>query len=126
MKSLFDANDRDVLVRRLSDLRPSNPRQWGKMTAPQMLAHCAVALEVPCGDRVKTQRLLGRVLAPLVRSTIFSDKPFTRGAPTDPDYRIADERDFEKEKQRVAVLIDRFCSGGPSRADGVVHSLFSA
>lgn len=124
MLNMFDPSDRHAVLRRLSNLQPSSPRQWGKMTAPQMLAHCAVALEVPCGDRIKKQRLLGRVLAPFVRSTVLGDKPFTHNAPTDPDYRIADQRDFERERQRLAVLIDRFCAGGPASADGVVHSFF--
>lgn len=124
MQNLFDADARESLVRRLSALTPSSPRHWGKMTVDQMLAHCSVALEVPCGDRVKKQRLLGRVLAPFVRSTVLGDKPFARNAPTDPDYRIADERDFEKERQRLSTLIGRFCSRGASGVDGVVHSFF--
>jgi hypothetical protein len=94
------------------------------MTVAQMLAHCAVALEVPCGDRIKTQRLLGRILAPLVRSSVLGDKPFSHNAPTDPDYRIVDVPDFATEKARLGTLIDRFCSRGPARAEGVVHSFF--
>lgn len=124
MQNMFDAGVRDTLVCRLSELKPSSRRHWGKMSVDQMLAHCSIAMEVPCGDRVKKQRLLGRVLAPFARSVILNDKPFTRNAPTDPEYRIADERDFEKERQRLAALVDRFCSRGPSAVDGVVHSFF--
>ncbi len=124
MQNLFDSADRDALVRRLSALQPSSPRQWGKMNIGQMLAHCSVALEVACGDRTKTQRLMGRVLAPFVKSSVLGEKPFMRGAPTDPDYKIADERDFEKEKARLAALVDRFCGRGPARAEGLVHSFF--
>jgi hypothetical protein len=124
MLNLFDSGDRDALVRRLSALQPTAPRQWGKMTVSQMLAHCAVALEVPCGDRVKKQTFVGRVLAPLVRPSVLGEKPFGRNAPTDPDYKIVDERDFERERARLAALVDRFCSRGPANADGVVHSFF--
>ncbi len=124
MQNLFDPADRDALVRRLSDLRPSSPRQWGRMDAPQMLAHCAVALEVACGDRIKKQRLLGRVLAPFVRSSVLGQPPMMRNAPTDADYKIADQRDFEKERARLAALVDKFCSRGPDAADGLVHGFF--
>ncbi len=124
MQNLFDAGDRDAIVRRLSALQPSSPRQWGKMTVAQMLAHCAIALEVPCGDRVKTQGLFGRLLAPFVRSTVLGEKPFSHNAPTDPDYRIVDDREFATEKARLAALVDRFCSGGPTKAEGVVHGFF--
>src|SRR5512144_1598376 len=98
MQSLFDPRDRDALLQRLSSLQPASRREWGNMNVSQMLAHCSVALEVACGDRIKKQRLLGRVLAPFVKSSVLGDKPFTRNAPTDPEYRIADDRDFAAER----------------------------
>jgi hypothetical protein len=124
MQNLFDAADHDAILRRLSALQPSSPRQWGKMNAGQMLAHCAAALEVACGDRTKKQALIGRVLAPFVRASVLGEKPFSRNAPTDPDFKVVDERDFAAERARVAVLVGRFCSRGPSAADGLVHSFF--
>ena len=124
MQNLFDPADRDAIVNRLSNLQPTSSRQWGKMNIAQMLAHCAVALEVPCGDRVKTQALLGRVLAPFVRSSVLGEKPFSHNAPTDPDFRIAGDHDFAIEHKRLADLVARFCDRGASSADGVVHSFF--
>ena len=124
MQNLFDSQDRDGLMRRLAKLQPSSPRQWGKMNVAQMLAHCSVALEVACGDRVKRQAFLGRVLAPFVRSSVLGEKPFSRNAPTDPDFKIADDRDFANEQKRLTALAERFCSRGPSAADGLVHSFF--
>jgi hypothetical protein len=124
MQNLFDAADRDAILRRLAALQPTSARQWGKMNIPQMLAHCAAAMEIPCGDRVKKQALIGRVLAPFVRSSVLGDKPFSHNAPTDPDFRIVDERDFSTERQRLAALIDKFCTRGPTAVDGVVHSFF--
>jgi hypothetical protein len=124
MQNLFDRTDRDGLARRLSALGPSSSRQWGSMNVAQMLAHCSVALEVPCGDRVKAQSLLGRVVAPFVRSSVLGPKPFVHNAPSDPDYRISDEREFEKERGRLVSLIERFCERGPGAAEGVVHPFF--
>ncbi len=124
MHTLFDPADRDAIAQRLKGLQPASPRQWGKMDAAQMLTHCSVALEVACGDRRKTQRLLGRIVAPFVKSSLLGDKPFMRNAPTDPEYRIADERDFEREKVRLSALVDRFCTRGPASAEGLVHSFF--
>jgi hypothetical protein len=124
MRSLFDRDDRDALVRRLSNLQPSSPRQWGKMNAPQMLAHCAATLEVACGDKIKKQAVIGRVLSPFARSSVLGDKPFTRNAPTDPDFKIVDDRDFATEQKRVTALVERFCSRGLSGADGLVHGFF--
>jgi hypothetical protein len=124
MQNLFDPADGDQVLRRLSSLQPSNARQWGKMTIAQMLAHCAIALEVPCGDRVKKQSLIGRVLAPFVRSSVLGEKPFGRGAPTDPQFKITDDRNFASEQKRLTALVQKFCSRGPAATDGVVHSFF--
>ena len=124
MENLFNPQDRGAIDRRLSALQPTSPRQWGKMAAPQMLAHCSAALEIACGDRVKKQSLVGRVLAPFVRSTVLGEKPFSRNGPTDPDFKIVDERNFAIEHARLTALLDRFCSQGSSSADGLVHSFF--
>ena len=39
MKNLFDGTVANELKTRLGKLGPRSERQWGKMTAPQMLAH---------------------------------------------------------------------------------------
>jgi len=124
MPSLYDAEARDDVLRRLSTLEPSSPRQWGKMTVAQMLAHCASALEVPCGDRVEKQAFLGRVLAPFVRPSVLGNKPMSRNAPTSPSLRISDDREFGREHERLVAIVQRFCSRGPAAADGIVHSFF--
>lgn len=124
MQNIFDSVDREAIVRRLAGLQPDSLRQWGKMTPAQMLAHCAVALEVACGDRPKKQALLGRLVTPFIRSSILGEKPFGRNSPTDPDFVIADERDFAVERRRLTTLIDRFCERGPSAAAGQVHGFF--
>jgi hypothetical protein len=124
MQNLFETPDREDVVRRIANLRPSSARQWGKMDVSQMLAHCAISLEVPCGDRVKQQRLLGRILAPLVRGSVLGEKPMAHNAPTDPEYRIADPRDFERERARLTSIVERFAGLGPAGVEGVVHSFF--
>ena len=124
MESVFNADTQKSIERRLQVLRPDSPRQWGKMNSAQMLAHCAAALEVACGDRPKKQALLGRLVTPFIRSRLLGEKPFGRNAPTDPDFVIADERDFAAERTRVASLLTRFCAQGPSGAANQVHSFF--
>jgi hypothetical protein len=94
------------------------------MSAAQTLAHCAAALEMACGDRVKKQALVRRVFAPFVRSSVLGDRPMRRNAPTDPDFKIADTRDFATEQKRVIDLVDKFCRRGRPAADGLVHGFF--
>jgi Protein of unknown function (DUF1569) len=124
MENMFNAADRAALQHRLSRLQPSSRRQWGKMNAAQMLAHCAAAMEMACGDRQKKQAFLGKLITPFIRSTVLGPKPLRRNSPTDPDLLIADEREFAAERQRLSTLVDRFCQAGPDAAGRQIHSFF--
>lgn len=124
MKTLFDAADRAPLLARLEALRPDSARQWGKMNVAQMLAHCAAALETGTGDRPMKQKLIGKILMPFFRSSILGEKPFKRNSPTDPTFVIANERDFEAERNRLRTLIARFVERGLPAAGDQTHSFF--
>ncbi len=122
MQTLFESSARQSIVQRLERLQASSQRQWGKMNPAQMLTHCSLAMEVATGDRAPKQALIGKILAPFFRSTVLGEKPFSRNSPTDPTFVVSDERDFAAEKQRLTVLIDRFCERGPSGAAPAIHS----
>ena len=124
MQNIFTVIDRAEIERRLAALQPSCARQWGKMDPAQMLAHCALALEAPLGERRKKQALLGRLVTPFIRSSILGEKPLGHNSPTDPDFVVPDRRDFSQEQRRLAELVSRLCERGPSAADGKVHSFF--
>ena len=124
MENIFNAADRAALQQRLSRLQPTSARQWGKMNAAQMLAHCAAAMEMACGDRQKKQAFIGKLVTPFIRSTFLGPKPLGRNSPTDPDLVIAEERDFSAESQRLSTLVDRFCQAGPDAAGRQIHSFF--
>ncbi len=61
MRSLFDPPDRQSVLVRLGQLQSGAPRQWGKMNAAQMLAHCSVAMEMATGETPRKQKLIGNV-----------------------------------------------------------------
>ena len=122
MHSLFDAADRQSVLGRLAHFRPGAERQWGKMAAAQMMAHCTAALEVATGDRRRKQALVGKIFAPFVRSSLLGEKPFSRGSPTDPSFIVTEEKDFETEKRRLTGIVNRFCDLGPEKASVQIHS----
>lgn len=125
MENLFTPADRAAIERRLAALRGDSARQWGKMDVGQMLAHCATALEMACGDRQKKQALLGKIVTPFIRGRLLGEAPFGRNAPTDPDLVMTGQpRDIETERQRLAGLVAKFCDRGPEAAGDQVHSFF--
>jgi hypothetical protein len=122
MQTLFDPARQQAILERLDRLQPSSPRQWGKMNAGQMLAHCSIAMEMATGDAPRKQKLIGKILAPFVRSSLLGDKLFSRNSSTDPAFIVTDDRDFAKEKQRLAGLVKLFCQRGPTEAANSKHS----
>jgi Protein of unknown function (DUF1569) len=124
MKSLFAAPDREALLARLDALGPEAVRQWGKMNPAQMLCHCASALETATGDRPMKQKFIGKILAPLVRSSALGEKPFGKNSPTDPTFVASGEKDFAAEKARLLGLIKRFVERGPAEAGKAMHAFF--
>jgi hypothetical protein len=124
MKTLFNPRDREALSHRLAALEPGAQRLWGRMDSAQMLAHCAVALEVATGERALPQAFLGKLIGPLVGLLVLGRRPFSRSAPTAPAFVVADARDFEAERIRVATLIDHFLQRGPGHAARQRHPFF--
>jgi hypothetical protein len=124
MQNLFDPPARQEILRRLGSLSPEAKREWGKMAAGQMLAHCSVALEAGTGDKPRKQQLIGKLFGPFVRTGLLGAKPFSKGSPTDPTFVIRDDRDFARERERLAGLVERFCSLGRDQAARQQHSFF--
>ena len=125
MKTLFDPADAAELRRRLDALQPSSPRQWGKMNAPQAIAHCVRALEMALDERRPPRMLIGRLLGPIIKPlALRDDAPMRPNSPTMPDLRIDDERDFVAERARLLALLDRFVAAGPSGCTTHPHAFF--
>lgn len=124
MKTLFEPADREALLARLEVLRPDSPRQWGKMNAAQAVGHCANALETGAGVRPLKQRFIGKLLAPFVRASVLGEKPFTKNAPTDPTFVVADPRDLDRERARLLGLVQRFVERGAPAAGTATHAFF--
>lgn len=125
MLNLHDAAQVAEITARIKALRPDSPRQWGKMTAPQMVAHCAIALEAALGDRRVPRVFIGRLIGGFVKPlALGKDGPIARNAPTAPSYIVADERDLERERARLLTLVGRFASGGPSACTKEPHAFF--
>jgi hypothetical protein len=126
MKNLFDATVTKEVTTRLRKLEPKSERRWGKMTAPQMLAHCSVSMQWAVGEVVPEKgpfaaRMMGRLVKPMV---LRNEDPLRKNSPTAPSLIVADDRDLDKERERLLELIDRFASGGPARCTANPHSFF--
>src|SRR3954447_12462488 len=75
VKNLFDPTVANEVKTRLRKLGPQSERQWGKMTAPQMLAHCSVSMQWAVGEVIPEKgSLLVRLMGRLVKPTVFRNE----------------------------------------------------
>ena len=125
MKNLYQTGAAAELKERVHRLRPDSPRQWGKMSAPQAVAHLAKGMQLALGEfrppRVMIGRVIGRVIKPLA---LGNDEPMRKNSPTVPGMIPADDPDFESERERLCALIDRFVAVGPAGCTTHPHSFF--
>lgn len=125
MKNLYEASTAKEIKDRISRLGPTNTRQWGKMTAPQAMAHCSIGMEWAVGDTNPPRMFIGRIFGPIAKSGLLKDeKPLRRNTPTAKSLVITDERDLAKECQRLTALIERFSSAGPQGCTKHPHTFF--
>ena len=125
MKDLFEPAAREEVKARLKGLRPDSERQWGTMSAPQAVEHCARSLEMALGERRPPRVLIGRVLGRAIKPlALGNDAPMRRNSPTVPEIEVKDTRELEVERARLLALIDRFGAAGAAGCTTHPHSFF--
>lgn len=124
MKTIFDKDAHGELHGRLGKLTATAERQWGKMSASQMMEHTARAMEMATTDVVMKQALMGKLLGWMFREEFLGEKPFRKNAPTGPDFIIKDEPDFEATRTRLKEVMDKLHALGEAGSDGKVHRFF--
>ena len=122
--SLFDAAGRAAMIARLDQLRADSPRQWGKMSIGQMLAHCQQPLRVAVGELPLKRSLVGRLFGRMAKKKLLAPEPWKTGMPTAPEFKVTDPREFNAEKAALRALIERFGAGGPSGLTQQPHPFF--
>jgi len=123
LKNLFDVSATDEVVSRIDRLQASTPRQWGKMDAAQMMAHCSAALDMASGKFVASRSLLGRIIGPRLRHILTDDKPMKHNNATAKELTVG-TCDFAREHQRLKECVRQFRQGGEAGCTEHPHPFF--
>ncbi len=124
MKTLFTADALHEIIHRIDALQPTSERLWGKMNVAQMMAHCSATLETATGQKTPPRLFIGRILGPFFKSSFSNDAPYSKNSPTDKSFIVADERNFQAEKDTLKQLITAFAEGGEAKCTTHPHSFF--
>ncbi len=89
-------------IDRINNLSPQTPALWGKMNVAQMLAHCNVTYELVYDNKhPKPNFLMKQMIKLFAKKTVTGSTPYKQSLRTAPMFLIADDRDFQAEKQRL-------------------------
>jgi Protein of unknown function (DUF1569) len=109
---------------RIEKLTPTTKAKWGKMTVSQMMAHCTTGFEVTLGSKIVKHSFLGKIFGKMAKKQAFSDKPFGKGLPTDPNYVVKGDKDFNAEKMKLIAVINRYVTAGEHDLTKGPHPFF--
>lgn len=121
--NLFEQAAAQEVLSRLNTITANTPANWGKMNAAQMVTHCQAPFKVYFGEMKMKQALIGRLFGKIAKKKLLSPKPWSRNLPTSPEFKIADERNFNAERQRLIDYINRFSTEGYT-ITSTVHPFF--
>ncbi len=110
MKTFWDAATRDDICRRVERLTANTPPQWGKMTAPQMIAHLNDAMRMAIGELPCERKNVPIRYFPLKQLLIYA-LPWPKGAPTAPELLArCNSAQFDEEKAAFPQVVGRLAS----------------
>jgi hypothetical protein len=107
MKTLWDASARHELQERVGRLSPGATRLWGKMSAPQMMAHLVDSMHMANGDLPVPSKKLPLRFTPIKQLVIYV-APFPKSAPTAPQLVGRPPADWPSECGALCRGMDRF------------------
>jgi hypothetical protein len=121
-KSLWNARERQQLLERLERLSPEAMPRWGRMNAPQMLAHLVNWMEMAEGRLPTVDKRLPMRHPPLKQFIIYW-MPWPKGVPTAPELIGRETSDWASAHAAVRQLIQSFEKRDP-KAPWPVHPAF--
>lgn len=127
LPSIFDNKTTEETFKRLEKISYVSKPEWGKMNSAQMLAHLNVAYDLAYGRRKSNPSFFTKLMLKLfVKGIVTSEKPYPKNSRTGPEFIIADERDFEKEKSLFIDNVKQTESNGAKFFENKESSAFGA
>lgn len=127
MKTLANPGDKDEILRRLGEVRPSSQARWGKMSAPQMICHLSDAFRSSMGEKDVT-RASHWIPRPLFRwAALWLPFRWPQDFPSprewDQEIGGTPPGKFKNDVRELCRLLDRF-TRKPKDFEWTIHPYF--
>lgn len=125
MHTMLDPADRQDLLRRIRNLMPETSRQWGTMTAPQMIAHLSDQMRHTLGDATAAPIRDFRRWAPVKYLAIYV-VPWPKGRVNGPpEAFVTKPANWTADVDALVALVERFAQRDPN-GEWPSHAIFGA
>jgi hypothetical protein len=124
MKNLFQPEVLDEVVGRINSITTSSNRQWGKMDAGQMCAHCVVGLEAALGEKVIKRNFISYLIGPIFKRKFLNGMALPKNSQTAKEFKILDAKVFAEEQRKLIEKVKQFSQGGPTKVTTKAHGFF--
>jgi hypothetical protein len=112
-RSMFDETCRQKMIGRLRSLTPDSPRRWGRMTAPQMIAHLTDQMRHALEDAPVQPRSGPLRLSPVRWASIYL-VPWPKGRIQGPSEAfVTQPASWPSDVAALETLLERFVARGP-------------
>lgn len=112
MKTVFDSETRNELIKRIGLISENSVPLWGKMNICQMLKHCNTWDEYMLGLKkpVYKQGFIGKLFGKMALKKMTSDdRPLDKNTPTSKEFIIKDTGcDLAAEKSKWIAMIQQY------------------
>ena len=122
-RTVFDDSCRQTILARLRSLEPDAERRWGRMSAPQMIAHLTDQMHHTLGDS-PVQARPGLLRWPPLRYVAIYLLPWPKGRiKGPPEAFMTQPKSWPADVAELEGLLERFTARG-SLGDWPDHALF--
>jgi len=113
MNTVFDSGCPSTLIAHIRRLRPDSRRRWGRMSAPQMVAHLTDQMTHALGD-APTAPVPGILRNRLSRSLATYWLPWPRGRlKGPPEAFVTPPGNWPSDVERLVALVERMARQDP-------------
>jgi hypothetical protein len=130
VKTLARTADKAEVLARLARVRADSARQWGRMTAPEMVCHLSDSFRMVTDDRPVSHvaHALNRTLVKWI--ALYAPLPWPRGRirtrpEVDPQCSGTRPAEFAEDVRALEALVDRM-AGHSEAWNGKRHPVFGA
>jgi hypothetical protein len=116
LTNLFDPPVRGAIASRIASLRADSRARWGRMSPHQALCHMGDVFRMALGQTHVTS-IRHPFTLPVKLVALYAPVRWPRGLPTlpevDPCARGTRPQDFDRDRDALTDLLDRFCTAAP-------------